>query len=102
MGVRHNNVSEMLAACEDESLQRDVEKRISSRQIIKQLLTMRASRDMSQKDIAEKLGCTQSRVSKLENGTDDELRLGDLTGYLKALDYDLHLQLAERGRSNAV
>ena len=39
----------------------------------------------SQKDIADAFGCSQSRISKLENGTDEEMRLGDLSGYLEAL-----------------
>jgi len=54
-------------------------------------MAIRAARGLSQQDIAEKMGCTQSRISKLESSDDDNLSLGDFREYLKALDLDLRL-----------
>lgn len=69
----------------------------AERQIIKYLMGLRAAQNKSQSDIARSMGCSQSRVSKFEASRDDELRLGDLRGYLEALDFDLRLVFA---RSN--
>lgn len=66
----------------------------AERQIIKHLVGLRAAQDKSQADIADAMGCTQSRVSKFESDKDDNLRLGDLHGYLSALGFDLRLVFA--------
>jgi transcriptional regulator with XRE-family HTH domain len=56
-----------------------------ARKIIKELLAMRAVRELSQRDIAGKLNCTQGRISKLENSNDNDVRLGDLRAYAEAV-----------------
>ena len=61
------------------------EKRISSRRLVKQLLARRAVKGLSQQEIAQKLDCTQSRISKLESSSDDDIRLGDLRTYAEAV-----------------
>jgi transcriptional regulator with XRE-family HTH domain len=58
------------------------------RKIIKDLMAIRAAKELSQRDIAGKLNCTQGRVSKLENSKDDDLRLGDLRAYAEAIGCD--------------
>jgi len=62
------------------------EGRMAGRRLIQRLLAQRLKRDLSQKDMASKFGCTQSRISKLETGTDDDLRWGDIKQYLGSLD----------------
>ena len=75
----------------DESQRKEIAERIASRQIIKRLMALRAMRGMSQKEIAESMDCRQPRISKLENGVDDDIRLGDLRDYLHALGHDMSL-----------
>jgi transcriptional regulator with XRE-family HTH domain len=65
------------------------DQRTARRKVIKGLLAMRAARGLSQQDIAEKLECTQSRISKLENSCDDDMRLGDLRAYAQAIGCEL-------------
>ena len=48
------------------------------------------------KDIAERIGGSQSRISKLESGIDEDLRLADLAAYLRALDLDLCLVFGQK------
>jgi predicted XRE-type DNA-binding protein len=48
----------------DPSFQELFENRLQARKIVKDLMVQRAMRDLSQKEIAEKIGCTQSRISK--------------------------------------
>lgn len=94
---RYASVSQMLKDnAPDESFREEFGKYVSQRRIVKHLLAMRAVKDVSQKEIADRLNCSQSRISKLENGVDDDLRLGDLRGYLSALGLKLGLVVADR------
>lgn len=70
---------------EMESYADSLDRRIQGRQLIKLLVTLRALRGKSQGDIAASVGCTQSRISKLESGVDGDLRLSDLAEYLNAI-----------------
>jgi len=88
-GRQYASVSELLQEiAPDGEFPAEFEERVQRRSLIKHLLVLRAARGLAQRDLAEKLGCTQSRISKLENGTDDELRLGDLVKYVHALGLD--------------
>ncbi len=101
---RFNNVSELARHLSDaqatgsDSIASDLEQRLASRHVIKELLAIRAAKSLSQSDIAQKLSCTQSRVSKLESGSDDDLRLGDLRDYLRAMGLDLTLVVGDGER----
>ena len=55
---------------------------------------MRTVRGMSQVELGEKMGCTQSKVSKLESSVDADLSLGDLTLYAAALGVSLSVKFA--------
>jgi len=81
---------------ETRSVADDVEKRIAERRLIKRLMALRAHRGMSQGDIAKAMDCTQSRISKLESSIDDDLRLGDLDGYLDALGLDITVVVSKK------
>lgn len=80
----------------DRELIVNVDQQIKSSQLIKHLIANRVRNGFSQKDIAERMGCTQSRISKLESGQDDDLRLGDLKQYLEATDLQLRLVISPR------
>jgi transcriptional regulator with XRE-family HTH domain len=62
-----------------------LEERLRSRRILKDLMVLRAGRGLSQGDVAAKMGCTQSRISKLESSKDADLSLGVLAGYASAV-----------------
>lgn len=100
--TKHKSIAKMLEASNiDSDTRKKIADRIESRQIIKKLIASRAVRDLSQKDIAEKMNCTQSKISKLENGVDDDLRLGDFTDYLHALDMNLRMVVSKREQTAA-
>ncbi|MGA2035851.1 MAG: XRE family transcriptional regulator [Thermoguttaceae bacterium] len=69
----------------DEELRAALEERLARRKLVKCLLATRAVKGLSQHDVAQKLHCTQSRVSKLEGFTDDDMRVGDLRRYANAV-----------------
>ena len=45
---------------------------------------MRTRAGLTQAQIAERIGCTQSRISKLEGSVDRDLSLGEIFDYVKA------------------
>ncbi len=97
---RHKNVVQMAKDLSvDQSFADDLAKRIAQRQIVKKLIALRAAKGLTQQDIADSLGCTQSRVSKLESQTDFELSLGDFQGYADALGMQVVITLMKKDAS---
>jgi transcriptional regulator with XRE-family HTH domain len=96
---RYSSVPEMVRdLSEDRAFAEEVEKKIRERNLVDFLMALRTSAGLSQKDIANKMGCTQSRISKLENGKDDDLRIGDFHAYADALGLQLMILLTKKGR----
>jgi transcriptional regulator with XRE-family HTH domain len=79
--VREMGLDEEMIDAVDQALERQT--------LMRQLMAMRAARGLSQGDVAGAMGCSQSRVSKMENSEDDELRYGDLRAYARAVGCEL-------------
>lgn len=62
-----------------------VQQEINQSRLITALLGLRIQKGMSQKEVADAMGCTASKISKIEGGSDTNLKWGDITGYLSAL-----------------
>lgn len=82
----------------DKEFAKRLKKKLAERNIIVMLVGLRAAQGLSQQDIALKMGCTQSRVSKLENGTDDDLRIGDFNAYADTLGLELMILLGKKNQ----
>jgi transcriptional regulator with XRE-family HTH domain len=90
----HSSVEEMVRSLsQDQDFTTSVIKQIKERNIIDHMMAIRASKRISQQEIADKMRCTQSRISKLESSKDNDLRLGDFAGYIDALGWKLELLL---------
>jgi len=76
---------------EDKEFAEALENRIASRKIAKDFAILRAQRGLSQRELADRMGCPQGRISKLEASPDVNLRLGDLAQYAAALGIRLRL-----------
>lgn len=95
---RFKSVSEMRRTLNDDPKDvRQFDERLKRRQLVKTLFAMRSVKGVSQKEIADRLDCTQSRVSKIESGEDADLRLRELEAYAKSLGCDLTLVFTDRG-----
>ena len=70
---------------DDPAFVADLEAALRRRSVIDTLMARRSKLGLSQKRLAAEMGCTQSRVSKLESGDDDDLSGYDLTSYAKAV-----------------
>lgn len=60
---------------------------------LKHLVELRHRQSKTQKEVAVGMGCTQSRLSKIEANTDEELTVGQLSRYAATLDYRVVITL---------
>lgn len=94
---RFTSITEMVRdVSEDKAFADDFEKLMEERQVVKTLLMLRAARGLNQQEIAHRLGCTQSRISKLESSSDGDIRLADLCGYASALGLSVEIVLMKK------
>ncbi len=85
----------------DSMFESDVDKKaltdhLNARKIISTLAAKRASKGLSQSDLADALGCNQPKISKLESGTDAALTVGEIEGYAKAIGLDVTILVSDR------
>ena len=73
------------------------EQRLRDRQLVNSLAVIRAVAGMSQAELAAKLGCSQSKVSKLESGTDAGVTFGELAAILDATGHRAKVLLLPAG-----
>ncbi len=86
---------------DDRSLVDELTEQVRRRRLMKHLIAHRVGSNLSQDDVAKHMGCTQSRISKLEATDDEDLRLGDIEQYLDTLGLSLTMMITKK-QSNAV
>lgn len=84
------------ATAADDGQVREFDRRIKGAVIVNALIRTRAAAAMTQADVAEKMTCTQSAVSKLEHAADAELTLQDIASYLHATGGRLNLGVGKQ------
>lgn len=85
----------------DEEFVKEVESRMKERTLVKRLYSLRIAKGISQEEIARQLGCTQSRISKIENGKDGDLRVQDIEGYARAIGCEALFAMKRRNATIA-
>ena len=63
---------------------RQVESLAAESLVVHQLVQLRVRAGFTQSELAKKIGCTQSRISKVEASRDEEIPLGVIRDYVKA------------------
>lgn len=92
MDKQYKSVSELLNdVSDDKDFNKSVEKEIETRQIAKALFAMRCKAGKNQAQVAEAMGCTQGKVSKMENSLDTDISIGDLVKYCSAVNMRLEV-----------
>jgi len=87
-----NSVDEMLKASGvDDGFRKDIQEEINKKQIAQSLFSLRCKENLTQAQMAEKLKCSQSRISKIENSYDKDLCVGDLLDYAAALNLNVEI-----------
>jgi transcriptional regulator with XRE-family HTH domain len=80
----YRTTSEML---EDLGIPREIideVKDVEGQEAVNILVSLRVAKGLTQKELAAALGCSQGRISKLESGRDEDLRLKDFLDYTRA------------------
>lgn len=96
MNKNYRSVLEMVKDLSiNKDFQREFAKEVSDKRLSKTLFAMRCSRGLTQAEMATLMGCTQSRLSKLENSSMDSIKVADLVAYAKALKLGMSIQFHE-------
>ena len=69
----------------DTKIAEEMARQEKERELIHSLMLARVARNLTQGDIARRLGVSVSTVSRMENSTDAELRIGEILDYVRAL-----------------
>jgi len=90
MSKKYKSVAELIKSMDLSKEQKQEQIDYLNRRTLSRLLTvMRSQKGMNQQEAAEKCGCTQSRISKLEYKEDRKVTIGELLDYSDALDLEL-------------
>ena len=97
---RYANVVDMMRdLSEDATFADDLDKHLAGRRLITQLVALRAAQGLTQKELGDKAGFTQSRISKLEASEDADLTLSTVMKYAGAIGLNVEITLVPRGVS---
>ncbi len=90
MNKKYKSVSDLIKSMDlPKERQQEHIDYINKRRLSRLLTVMRAQKGMNQQQAAEKCGCTQSRISKLEYKEDRKITIGELLDYSDALDLEI-------------
>jgi transcriptional regulator with XRE-family HTH domain len=94
---KYSTVEEMAAATiPNAEFNKELNRQLTARSVANHLVALRGAKGLSQQDVADRMDCSQSRISKMEQTDDEDLRLGDVARYLNAVEYTLHIGMTER------
>ena len=92
MAKQYKSVTDLITSLsEDEHFKKNAVKQISENGLGKFLAFLRCDHRLTQKEFAEKIGCSQGRVSKIEAAKDDSLSIKDFIDYGNALGLELEI-----------
>ncbi len=83
-GTRFSSVLDLVKATAGDDQIRTFEQYLADTKIVKALIRSRAAKGLTQADVASRMECTHSAVSKLEHSSDGDLTVREITSYLKA------------------
>ena len=90
--LRYTSVGDAAASLAgDEKVKQQVDEEIRWSQIVNNLLQLRIEKGISQKELAKRIGCDPSKISRLEAGNDLQLKINDVRQYLSALDVTMNM-----------
>lgn len=100
MKLRESSVSEMVSgAAQMEALDEEVEGRTGDYDVSRALCDLRCSQKLTQEELAERAGCTQSKISRIENSSNDRLKLDDLAMYARAFNMQVSIDFTRESSS---
>jgi hypothetical protein len=96
MAKQFKNVAELITGLsEDENFKIDAVKHISERGFGKFLTSLRCEQKLTQKEMADKFGCTQRHISKMESASNDKLLFKDFVRYINVLGFNVKVSFRD-------
>ena len=92
-GRTYRNVDEMLRGHGYRRVADAVRQLSAKTRLVDQLIVARVASGLTQSQLAAKLRCSQSRISKIEDSQDTDLSLGDIQAYARIVGLKLQLDL---------
>jgi len=93
VGRTYRSVDEMLRGHGYRRVADAVRQLSAKTKLIDQLILARVAAGLTQSQMAAKLRCSQSRISKIEDSQDADLSLGDIQAYARNVGLKLKLDL---------
>ena len=93
VGRTYRSVDEMLRGHGYRRVADAVRQLSAKTKLIDQLILARVAAGLTQSQMAVKLRCSQSRISKIEDSQDADLSLGDIQDYARIVGLKLKLDL---------
>jgi len=94
-GVFHSVSDAAAFLAGDEQVKALVEQEVAGSQIVNSLIEQRMGKKLSQKELAMRIGCDPSKISRMEAGNDAQLKIGDITHYLSAIGVQMSMILED-------
>ena len=96
MDKKITSVSELLKDMGiDDDARKGIDKEIENHILGKNLMILRMKNNLSQAEMAKKLGVSQPWISRIEYANNDQIKLGDLNKYISALGYETTLVISK-------
>ena len=92
-GRTYRSVDEMLRGHGYRRVADAIRQLSAKTKLIDQLIVARVAAGLTQSQMAAKLRCSQSRISKIEDSQDTDLSLGDIQAYARIVGLKLQLDL---------
>lgn len=74
---------------EDESIRNDVQEKISESELVSHLVNLRHDSNLSQSAMAKRMKCHPSKISRIESGSDFNLKWGEIVEYCHAAEFNV-------------
>lgn len=89
---RFGSVRELLTRPEDVAVRAQLDELSAQTRIVQELTLMRTRAGLTQAQLAEKMGCTQGHISKIESSFDANLTIGIVQAYARATFSELEVR----------
>lgn len=94
IGEAYDSVAELVRETAGPRFAKAFAKHQAERMMVNSMTTMRCLKHVSQVDLAKRMGCAQSKVSKIESSVDADLSFDDIVRYAVSLGYSVNLSLS--------
>ena len=99
MGEQYTSVGQMVNDLADESFAKAFAERSAKTGLSRTLFVLRNKAGLTEREVGDRLGWSQSAVSKFERQEIDNIKFGDLERYLNALDMQMSISFFEKGNT---